>query len=85
MAESVSVTIYSAPWCAFCHMAKQYLTSKKIDYKDIDVEQNPDAAREMVAKTGQTGIPVIQIGEATIIGFDRPRIDSALEQYNLIK
>lgn len=84
MADSKpSVTIYSAPWCAFCHMAKEYLKSKNIAYKDIDVDQDADAAREIVTKTGQTGIPVIQIGDAIILGFDRPRIDSALEQYNL--
>ena len=83
MTKDVKVTIYSAPWCAFCHMAKEYLTGKKVKFTDINVEQDPDAARELVSKTGQTGIPVIQIGDATIIGFDRPRIDSALEQYNL--
>jgi len=85
MADSKpSVTIYSATWCAFCHMAKQYLDGKKVAYKDIDVEKDPEAAKHILAKTGQAGIPVIEIGEATIIGFDRPRIDSALEQYNLV-
>lgn len=78
------VTIYSAAWCAFCHMAKQYLDSKKVAYKDIDVDHDPKAAQDLVARTGQAGIPVIEIGSATIIGFDRPRIDSALEQYNLV-
>lgn len=84
MADKVSVRIYSAPWCAFCHTAKEYLKTKKVDYKDIDVDRDPKAAKELVAKTGQAGIPVLEIGDATIIGFDRPRIDSALEQYNLV-
>lgn len=77
------VTIYSAPWCAFCHMAKQYLTDKHVDFEDIDVEKDAGAAESIFKKTGQAGIPVIEIGEAVIIGFDRPRIDSALSQYNL--
>ncbi|HEX5447605.1 MAG TPA: glutaredoxin family protein [Candidatus Saccharimonadales bacterium] len=84
MSKPSTVTIYSAPWCAFCHMAKEYLKSKKVAFKDINVDEDQDAAREMVARTGQAGIPVILVGEATIIGFDRPRIDSALEQYNLV-
>lgn len=84
MSKPASVTIYSASWCAFCHMAKEYLKNKKVEYKEIDVDSDPSAAQELVAKTGQAGIPVLEIGEATIIGFDRPRIDSALEQYNLV-
>ncbi|HVX58166.1 MAG TPA: glutaredoxin family protein [Candidatus Saccharimonadales bacterium] len=84
MSKGTTVTIYSAPWCAFCRMAKQYLDSKKIEYKEINVDEDQEGARAMVAKTGQAGIPVLEIGEATIIGFDRPRIDSALEQYNLV-
>lgn len=83
--DGAKVTIYSAPWCVFCHMAKQYLDSKKVAYKDIDIEKDMSAASKIMAKTGQAGVPVIEIGEATILGFDRPRIDSALEQYNLVK
>lgn len=84
MSDKAAVTIYSASWCAFCHMAKEYLKGKNVSFNEIDVENDPKAAQELVAKTGQAGIPVLQIGEATIIGFDRPRIDSALEQYKLV-
>lgn len=83
MDDKATVTVYSAPWCAFCRMAKEYLKSKKVDYEEIDVDEDQDAAREMVARTGQAGIPVLFIGEQTIIGFDRPRIESALEKYKL--
>lgn len=83
--DGAKVTIYSAPWCVFCHMAKQYLDSKKVAYKDIDIEKDMEAAKHIMAKTGQAGVPVLEVGEATILGFDRPRIDSALEQYNLVK
>ncbi len=78
-----TVTIYGAGWCAFCHMAKHYLDGKKVAYKDIDVEREPGAAEELVRKTGQAGIPVIEIGQETIIGFDRPKIDLALAHYKL--
>lgn len=78
-----TITIYSAPWCAFCHMAKNYLDSLKISYKDIDVDADPKAAQQLVAKTGQAGIPVIEIGDKTIIGFNKPAIDAALEENRL--
>jgi len=64
-------------------MAKRYLDDKGIVYKDIDVEHDPVAARHLVEKTGQAGIPVLEIGEKTIIGFDRPAIDAALEAMKL--
>jgi glutaredoxin 3 len=73
------VTIYSAPWCAFCHMAKHYLDSLGVKYDDIDVEKDHAAARQLVEKTGQAGIPVIEIGDQTIIGFDKARLDGALK------
>jgi glutaredoxin 3 len=86
MSDSNSnVVIYSASWCAFCHMAKQYLDGLKVPFKEIDVENDHDAARALVEKTGQAGIPVIEIGDETIIGFDRARIDLALRANKLVK
>jgi glutaredoxin 3 len=82
--QDPSVVIYSASWCAFCHMAKQYLSGLKVPFKEIDVEHDHNAARGLVEKTGQAGIPVIEIGEETIIGFDRPRIDLALRANKLV-
>jgi len=82
---NTNVVIYSASWCAFCHMAKQYLDGLKVPFKEIDVEHDQNAAREMVEKTGQAGIPVIEIGDETIIGFDRQKIDSALRANKLVK
>lgn len=85
MNEPAQVTIYSASWCAFCHMAKNYLNSLGVAYKDIDVDSEPGAAQALVQKTGQAGIPVLEIGDTTILGFDKPRIDAALAQHNLLK
>jgi glutaredoxin len=65
-------------------MAREYFKGKKVEFTDIDVAANQDAARQMVAKTGQMGVPVIEIGEETIIGFDRNRIDLALRENKLI-
>jgi len=78
------VTIYSASWCGFCRMAKDYLNSKKVAFKDIDVDEDADAARYIVGKTGQAGVPVLEIGNETILGFDRPKIDAALSANHLV-
>lgn len=84
MENSSPVTIYSAPWCAFCHMAKHYLDGLGVKYKDIDVEQDASAAQALVQKTGQAGIPVLLIGDETILGFNKPLIDEALKKAQLV-
>jgi len=73
------VTIYSADWCAFCHAAKDYLTKKGVPYEEKNVEEKMEYASEAVQKSGQMGIPVLDIDGQIIIGFDRPRIDAALQ------
>lgn len=72
------VTIYSATWCAFCHMAKQYLDQRGVPYVEKDVDESMTNMQEAVEKSGQRGIPVIDIDGQIIIGFDRPKIDAAL-------
>lgn len=78
-----SVTVYSATWCAFCHAAKDYLDKLGVKYTDKDVEKDPAAGLEAVNKSGQRGIPVLDIGGDIIIGFDRPRIDASLKAHRL--
>jgi glutaredoxin 3 len=73
------ITIYSADWCAFCHAAKDYLTKKGISYTEKNVEENQEYMQEAVTKSGQMGIPVLDIEGEIIIGFDRPKIDAALQ------
>lgn len=77
--DAPNITIYSATWCAFCHGAKQYLDQKGIKYTDKDVESNPAYAQESVTKSGQMGIPVLDINGKIIVGFNRPAIDQALQ------
>lgn len=73
-----NITIYSATWCAFCHAAKDYLDSKGITYTDLDIEKDVANAQAVVEKSGQMGIPVLDIDGTIIVGFDRPKIDAAL-------
>ena len=72
------VIVYSATWCGFCHAAKQYLDKLGVKYEDLDIEADQKYAQEAVSKSGQMGIPVIDIDGEIILGFDRPKIDAAL-------
>jgi len=71
--------IYSANWCAFCHAAKQYFDKIGVKYEVRDIETDHAYATEAVEKSGQMGIPVIDINGTIIVGFDRPKIDAALK------
>lgn len=73
------VHIYSTPTCHFCHMAKDFLTSKGIPYEDFDVAMDLDKRKEMVEKSGQMGVPVVSIDGELIVGFDKPRIMQLLD------
>lgn len=77
------VIVYSADWCAFCHAAKDYFDKLGIKYLEKNVEEQQEYAQEAVKKSGQMGIPVIDIDGTIIIGFDRPRIDNALKEKKL--
>lgn len=80
-----NVTIYSATWCGFCHMAKEYVKKLGVEYTEKDIESDPKFAQEAVDKSGQMGIPVIDINGTIIVGFDRPKIDEALNNAGLTK
>ncbi len=81
--KTATVTVYSATWCAFCHAAKDYFDKLGVKYTDKDVEKTPEAGTQAVVKSGQRGIPVIDIGGEIIVGFDRPKIDNALKTHHL--
>ena len=76
---SKQVTVYTATWCGFCHAAKDYFDKKGVEYTDKDVESDPQFMMEAVEKSGQRGIPVIDIDGKIIVGFDRSAIDAALD------
>ncbi len=70
--------IFSTSTCSWCRRAKRYLREKGVSFKEINIERDPEAARDLVRKTGQGGVPVIKIGSAWIVGFDKERIDKEL-------
>ncbi len=72
------VIIFTTPTCSYCRAAKQYLRQKGVPFKDVDVSRDSAAARDMVRRSGQQGVPVLDIGGKIIVGFDRPKIDRLL-------
>ncbi|MCB0138184.1 MAG: NrdH-redoxin [Caldilineaceae bacterium] len=72
------VIVFSTPTCSYCNAAKSYFRQKGVKYRDVDVSRDPAAARDMVRRSGQQGVPVIDIGGKVIIGFDRPKINHLL-------
>ncbi len=72
------VIVYSTSTCSFCIKLKQFLDEKKVEYEAIDVSTDPEKAQEMMQKTGQMGVPVIDIEGEIIVGFDKGKIESAL-------
>lgn len=76
----MQVKVYSTPTCPWCVMAKKYLDSKNVSYSNVDVSKDMEQARELVEKTGQRGVPVIEIDGKYVIGFDKEKIDQYLIQ-----
>jgi len=72
------VIVFSTPTCTYCNAAKQYFRQRGVSFKDVDVSRDQAAARDMVRRSGQQGVPVIQIGSKIVVGFDRPKIDRLL-------
>lgn len=81
-----AVTIYTKPYCGFCHAAKRLLAHKGVDFTEIDISGNPELRREMIQKAGgRTTVPQIWIGDTHVGGFDdiddlegRGRLDQML-------
>jgi glutaredoxin-like YruB-family protein len=65
------VKIYSTPICPYCQMAKEYLKNNKIDYEEYNVAEDEARLKEMVNKSHQMGVPVIDVDGEIIVGFDR--------------
>ncbi|HOC20856.1 MAG: glutaredoxin family protein [Chloroflexi bacterium] len=72
------VIVFSTPTCPYCQAAKRYLQQRGVPFEDEDVSQNMIAAQYMVQRSGQQGVPVIQVGNEVVVGFDRARLDALL-------
>jgi len=82
MSDTPQITVYSTTWCAFCKTEKQYLDKLGIAYIAKDIEEDPAAHEELMAKIGGNfqGVPVTDIDGTLVLGFDRAKIDSLIKE-----
>ncbi len=76
--HSHRVLVFTTPTCPWCTRAKAYLRERRVPFREVDVSRDAAAARDLVRRTGQMGVPVIEIDGRPIVGFDRPQIDRLL-------
>ncbi len=74
-----TVIIFTTPTCSWCRVVKQHLKKYNIHFKEIDVTRDESAARDMVRRTGQQGVPVTLIGNRPVIGFNKSEINRLLD------
>jgi glutaredoxin-like YruB-family protein len=73
-----SVKVYSTSTCPYCALAKDFLRKNNVTFENIDVGINPQATQEIIDKSGQMGVPVLDIDGQIIVGFDKDAITKAL-------
>lgn len=76
----MNVNVFSTQSCPYCTMVKNYLREKKVPFTDFDVGRDQRRAEEMVRKSGQMGVPVVEINGRVILGFNKGEIDRALNR-----
>ena len=74
-----NVIVYSTPTCPYCVYAKNYFTKNGVAFKDMDVSRDRKAAEEMVMKSGQMGVPVIDIDGNILVGFQPDEFEKLLK------
>jgi len=72
------VKVFSTKFCPHCVVLKQFLNDNKIEFEALDVSENEEARKVMIEKTGQMGVPVIEIDNEIVIGFDKVKISELL-------
>ena len=75
----MTVILYGTSHCPWCHRTREFLKEHKVKFKDINVEEDEKAKKDMIKKSGQLGVPVIDIDGKIIVGFDETAIKKALE------
>ena len=76
--SSPKVIVFTSPYCSWCKRVKNYLQQQRIRFTEVDVTKNSSAARDIVRKTGQQGVPVTLINNRPVIGFDKAKLDRLL-------
>jgi len=73
------IKVYSTKFCPYCVSLKQFLKQNDIEFEDIDVTKDPKIQEEMIKKSGQMGVPVVDVDGEIVIGFDRDKLIKLLD------
>jgi glutaredoxin-like YruB-family protein len=76
----MKIKVYSTPSCPYCHLTKEFLKENNIEFEDVDVSKDEAALMEMINKSGQMGVPVIDIDGEIIVGFNRAEIERIIKE-----
>ena len=76
----MAISVYSTPSCSYCTLAKDYFRKHNIAFTDYNVATDMDKANEMVKKSGQMGVPVLDINGRILVGFNPAEIEKALHR-----
>jgi len=79
MEKKPHIKVYSTPMCPYCYTLKEFLKENGFEFEDIDVSKDKKSLDEMVEKSGQMGVPVIEIDGEIIMGFDKEKICKKLK------
>ncbi|MCF7835656.1 MAG: glutathione S-transferase N-terminal domain-containing protein [Candidatus Marinimicrobia bacterium] len=72
------VTVYSTPTCGYCTVVKEWLKANDIEYEEFDVSVDEEKRNKLIEKTGQMAVPVIEVDDEVVIGFDKNRLSEIL-------
>ncbi len=75
-----TVKIYTTPTCPWCHKTKEWMMEKKISFTEYNVAKDEKARKRMMEKSGQMGVPVLEVGDSVIVGYDPKAIEKALKK-----
>lgn len=76
----MNIIVYSTKTCPYCKLVKEFLQEKGLSFTDIDVAEDPAAANEMVKKSGQMGVPVIDIDGQVIVGWNKAALEEVFNK-----
>jgi glutaredoxin-like YruB-family protein len=76
----MAVTIYTTPSCGYCKVAKEFFRTQHVSFTEYNVASDQRKAAEMLHKSGQMGVPVIDVNGKIIVGFNKPEIEKALKR-----
>ena len=75
----MAITLYSTEFCPWCHKTREFFKAHKVRFKEIDVGNNVKAAQEMIRRSGQQGVPVVNINGEIVVGYDEDRLKRLLK------